>query len=129
MTGDPERDRRLARQVRYGPRWPQSLSELAERWERSPEARNARRCAKATGILRERLPALATRVRLAGLAGGVLTLEAADHLALHELKTIHAHDLLTAFAQGGCAVHRLAFRLRRGGPPPASPASQPGRAP
>jgi hypothetical protein len=129
MVDDPDRDRRLARQVRHGPRWPQSIEELATRWERSPEARNARRCARATTVLRERLPALAARVKAVGLAGGVLTLEAADHLALHELKTIHGHDLLQAMVQAGCGVHRLAFRLRRGGPPGTPPASQPGRAP
>ena len=111
---DPDRDRAMARRTRHGPRFAQSLGELAGQWARSPEAVAARRHAKAIGVLRQVLPpALSARTTAAGLRDGVLTLDAADHIALHELKTIHHAALLDALIAAGCGVTRLVIRPTR----------------
>ena len=113
---DPERDRALARRVRYGPRFAQPLADLAQRWAKSPEAVAARRHAKAIGVLRQRLdPVLAARVRCAGLRDGHLVLEAADAIAIHELRTIHQASLLAALVAAGCGVTRISVRPARSG--------------
>lgn len=110
----PERDRRLAAQVRHGPRWAEGLDHALGRILDRSTRQRMRRYGKAVAILRQQLPApVVERIEPVDLRAGILTLAVADGPLLAELKQHHAPALEAALVSGGTGVSKLKLVLRR----------------
>ena len=53
------------------------------------------------------------KVKPISIAAGVLTMEVADGVLLGELRNHRNHDLLSALAEAGTTVTRIAWRLAK----------------
>jgi len=108
-----ERDRRLARQPRYGARI-ETFDHLVKDFLSSEEVQRMKRFARVRGsldrVLTERESAKVSPVRL---AQGQLTLEVADNILMTELRGHRQAALLAALAADHTGVTRLVWRLKK----------------
>ena len=113
-SSDPERDRRIANQVRYGPRWADSAGSVLDHWWRSADGQRIRRNRRLADALRAVLSeGELDRVEPLAIRQGVLTLGVADNLLLSELRN-HRHGLLVAtLVERGTGIGRVVYRLQR----------------
>ncbi len=111
---DPERDRRLAQQVRHGWRNAEPLANAIDGFLTSEAMRNARRFRKVVGALAEALgPTRRPLVTPIAVKSGVLTLAVKDSVALAELRQHFERELLTVLAAHGTGVSRIMWRCAR----------------
>lgn len=110
----PERDRRLARQVRHGWRKAEGAGDVLRDWIRGPEGKRLRRNARVVGVLKEVLTdAEMDKVEPIAIRNGVLTLGVADNVLLSELRNHRLGDLSNALIHGGTGIGRVVFKLQR----------------
>lgn len=110
----PERDRALARKPRLGYRRAEGIDDLVKGFLSSEDVRRMKRFAAVRGALNTVLSDKEQpKVQAIGIAAGVLTLEVSDGVLLGELRNHRTHDLLSALAEAGTTVTRLAWRLAR----------------
>lgn len=111
---DPDRDRRLAGQVRHGYRRATGAGDILDRWWRGADGQRLRRMRRLGGALRSVLSeAELERIEPVSLRDGVLTLAVADSMLLSELRN-HRHGVVLAtLVEQGTGVSRLVYRLRR----------------
>lgn len=110
----PERDRALARKPRLGYRKAEGIDDLVRGFLSSEEVRRMKRFAAVRGALAQALTEKELlKVKPISISAGALTLEVADGVLLGELRNHRNHDLLSALAEGGTAVTRIAWRLAK----------------
>jgi len=116
FSSDPQRDRQLARQVRYGPRFAQSAERVVDRWLRGPELKRLRRNRRIAGALRSVLsPAELDRVEPVAVRKGTLTLAVSDSILLSELRNHRLGCLIAELVDQGTGINRVVFRVARRG--------------
>lgn len=110
----PERDRALARKPRLGFRKAEGIDSLVRGFLSSDEVRQMKRFAAVRGALAETLTEKElAKVKPISIAAGVLSMEVADGVLLGELRNHRNHDLLSALAEAGTTVTRIAWRLAK----------------
>jgi len=110
----PERDRALARKPRVGYRKAEGIDALVRGFLSSDEVRRMKRFAAVRGALAEALTEKElAQVTPLSIAAGVLTMEVSNGVLLGELRNHRQHDLLSALAEGGTTVTRIAWRLAK----------------
>ena len=104
----------MARKPRLGFRKAEGIDSLVRGFLSSDEVRQMKRFAAVRGALAEALSEKELlKVKPISIAAGVLTMEVADGVLLGELRNHRNHDLLSALAEGGTAVTRIAWRLAK----------------
>lgn len=112
---DPERDRRLAHQVRHGPRHASEVGDLVAQWMKGPEAKRLARLRHVADALAAVLdPDILLKVRPVSVQTGTLVLEVDDHLLMAELRNHHQHRIVKALVDHGTGLNRMQWRLAGG---------------
>jgi len=113
----PDRDRILARRVRYGPRFAKEAGRVLDGWWRGPDGQRIRRNRRVAGALRSILSqAELDKVEPVAIKQGVMTLAVADNLLLSELRNHRHGALVAALVEQGTGIGRVVYRLKRNPP-------------
>jgi hypothetical protein len=111
---NPDRDRYLARQVRYGYRRATGAAQILNQWWTSEDGKRLRRLKRLAGALRSVLsdPEF-DKIEPVSLKAGVLTLAVSDTMLLSELRNHRHGELVAALVEQGTGINRVVYRLKR----------------